>query len=202
MEKSPHVLLIADGAEEFAIQQGLEQVTPNEWFYNMRNSSVTHPTMWNLNYRDPEPRGEVRPGPEEKYGTVGAVALDSNGHLAAATSTGGTSKKLKGRVGDSPIIGSGTWADSNCAVSCTGKGEIFIRQAVAHDLAARIKYARQTLEYASKEIIQEKLPLMVGGEGGLISVDKDGNLSLEFNTTVMFRGSIDSNGNKYIAVGR
>lgn len=125
--------------------------------------------------------------------------------LAAATSTGahgGTSKKLRGRVGDSPIIGSGTFADSNVAVSCTGKGEIFMRQCVAYDVSARIKYAGQSLEEAAKDIIHKHVPSMVGGEGGLIAVDKHGNVSMEFNTTVMFRGCIDASGLKFIAIDK
>lgn len=204
MENSPHVLLISEGAEQFAHQQaqtnqGVEIIDPHEWFYNMRkvkkvnSNSEQHPTLWDLNYRDPD---------EKKFGTVGCAALDKNGNLAAATSTGGTNQKLPGRVGDSPLIGAGTWADANVAVSCTGKGEIFIRQCVAYDLAARIKYGGQALDQAARELIQKEVPSMTGGEGGLIAVDKHGNVSLEFNTSCMFRGYIDAKGHREVAILR
>lgn len=202
MNHSPHVLLVGDGAERFARDQvnaghNVDLINPANWFYNMRPKSADGNALegvaaiWDLNYRTEE---------EKKFGTVGAVALDSEGRTAAATSTGGTNQKLPGRVGDSPLIGSGTWADSNVAVSCTGKGEVFIRQAVAHDVAARIKYAKQSLAEASRAVIQDEVPKMAGGQGGLIAVDRLGNTTLEFNTTIMFRGSIDSSGKRTVAV--
>jgi L-asparaginase / beta-aspartyl-peptidase len=189
---------MGEGATRFAEDQhtaghGVELINPSEWFFKMRpiQPVSSGAGLWELNYRVED---------DKKFGTVGAVALDSSGRLAAATSTGGTNQKLPGRVGDSPLIGSGTWADSNVAVSCTGKGEIFIRQAVAHDLAARIKYANQTLADASREIIQVELPKMAGGDGGLIAVDKTGQVCLEFNTSAMFRGSINAQGQKTVCI--
>jgi len=135
-----------------------------------------------------------------KHGTVGAVALDKHGNLAAGTSTGGMTYKMKGRVGDSPIIGAGTYADNNtCAVSATGHGEYFMRNVVAYDISALMKYSIMTLQQATEEVIMNKLKL-IGGDGGVIAVDKDGNISMTFNTAGMYRGYISSNGEKKIEI--
>ncbi len=134
----------------------------------------------------------------DKKGTVGCVALDKNGNLAAGTSTGGMTNKKYGRVGDSPIIGAGTYADNqSCGVSCTGHGEYFIRYAVAFDINALMKYKNMSLKDAAAEVVSNKL-VKAGGEGGIIAIDKNGNVVMEFNTTGMFRGYVDMNGKKEI----
>ena len=123
-----------------------------------------------------------------------------NGNLAAATSTGGMTYKMKGRVGDSPIIGAGTYADNNtCAVSATGHGEYFIRNVVAYDISALMKYSKMTLQQATEEVIMNKLKL-IGGDGGVIAVDKDGNISMTFNTTGMYRAYVTSSGDKEVLI--
>ena len=134
-------------------------------------------------------------------GTVGAVALDRAGHLAAATSTGGLGNKLPGRVGDSPLIGAGTFASTQCAVSGTGQGEYFIRGVVAHDICALAEYGHVTLAAAVREVIQERLK-RAGGEGGAIALDAAGNIVMEFNSVGMFRGARDSRGRREVAMYR
>jgi len=130
----------------------------------------------------------------KSHGTVGAVALDTHGNLAAGTSTGGMTNKIKGRVGDSPIIGAGTYANNNtCAVSCTGHGEYFIRNVVAYDVSARMEYKGQSLVEAAGDIVNIKLKSQ-GAEGGLIAVDKNGNIAMPYNSTLMFRGTISMDG--------
>lgn len=168
MEKSNHVMLSGKGAEEFAASVGLDTVSPTYFFTQKRFESLQRAIS------------------AEKHGTVGVVCLDKKGNLAAGTSTGGMTNKKFGRIGDSPIIGAGTYADENCAVSCTGHGEYFIRYAVAYDVAAQIKYAQKSLKQATEEIINTKLK-NAGGSGGLIAMDKDGNISMPFNTSGMFR---------------
>jgi L-asparaginase / beta-aspartyl-peptidase len=171
MEGSPHVMLAGHGAETFAHSKGLEIVDPAYFF-------------------TPERHQGWKKGKEamDKKGTVGAVAIDRKGNLAAATSTGGMNMKQWGRIGDAPVIGAGTFASNNtCAVSCTGHGEYFIRNAVAYDMSARMKYKKASLRNAASEIIQQKLKQQ-GGTGGLIAVDKNGNFVMEFNTRGMFRG--------------
>src|SRR5438270_579602 len=141
------------------------------------------------------------PGPSYRAGTVGAVALDGAGHLAAATSTGGLTDKHRGRVGDSPIIGAGTYADEACAVSGTGQGEFFIRQVVAYDLCALMEYRHLTVGAAVREVIHEKLR-RTGGEGGVIALDRNGNIAMDFNSVGMFRAARDSRGRRDIAMYR
>jgi beta-aspartyl-peptidase (threonine type) len=171
LEKSKHVMLSGDGADEFAKDQGIEWVEP-EYFYTERR------------FKSLERVKEK----ESKHGTVGAVALDMYGNLASATSTGGMTNKKYNRIGDSPIIGAGTYANNEtCAVSCTGHGEYFMRYAVAYDLSARMIYGKLSLKDAASEIIQGVLK-KAGGEGGLIAVDKDGNYVMEFNSAGMYRG--------------
>lgn len=172
MEKSKHVLLSGKEAEVFAVEQGIRLVDPSYFF-----------TQKNYDYL-------LKVQQDEKYGTVGCVVLDRNGHLAAGTSTGGMTNKKYGRIGDSPIIGAGTYAeDGVCAVSATGHGEYFIRYVVAHDIAARMKYGGVTLDSASKWVIMEQLK-SAGGMGGVICVDAKGNVSMPFNTPAMFRGYV------------
>jgi len=137
---------------------------------------------------------------DNKYGTVGAVALDSFGDIAAATSTGGMTNKKLGRIGDSPLIGAGTYANNQtCAVSCTGTGELFIRQVAAYDVSCLIEHKQMSLQEACNEVINNRL-LKINGKGGLIAIDASGNISMPLNTKGMYRGSIDCNGNKYIAI--
>lgn len=179
MEASEHVLLVRDGAEKFAQEQGLEIVDPSYFFDQKRYDALMK---------------------AQKHGTVGAVALDRAGNLAAATSTGGRTNKMTGRVGDTPIIGAGTYANNNtCAISATGHGEYFIRYAVAHDISALMEYKGLSLEAAADEVIFNKL-LPVGGTGGVIAVDKDGNYTMPFNTSGMFRGVATADGTRETAI--
>lgn len=170
-EKSPHVMLSGNGADQFAQEQQLD-IVENSYF-------ATPSTMkW----------VETLKAQSKKHGTVGCVVLDKNGNLAAGTSTGGMFKKKWGRIGDSPVIGAGTYADnSSCAISCTGHGEYYIRNVVAYDVCARVKYLHEPVDQAAKYIINEKLSNEKGA-GGLIAVDKDGNIAMPFNTPGMFRG--------------
>ena len=175
MEESPHVLLTGKGAEEFAKSQMLEIVDPSYFKVQSRLDAV----------RKAKARKEVK-----KHGTVGCVARDKNGNIAAGTSTGGMTNKRWNRIGDSPIIGAGTYANNNtCGVSSTGHGEFFIRYAVAHDISALMDYKGMSLEEASNHVINEKLK-KAGGEGGVICVDKDGNISTPHNTPGMYRGYV------------
>lgn len=178
MEKSGHVMLIKDGAEKFARENGLEMVDPSYFFTEKR---------WE-NLQEAKQREQQRLEDQtKKGGTVGCVALDKNGNLAAGTSTGGMTNKKYGRVGDSPIIGAGTYANNqSCAVSATGHGEYFICNVVAYDISVRMLYQDETLENAADQIIK-KLKSQ-GGNGGVIALDKDGNIAMPFNTTGMFRG--------------
>ncbi len=170
MEKSPHVLLVKEGALQFARENGLQMVDSSYFYTKERWESLQRL------------KGKI-----DKHGTVGCVVLDKSGNLAAGTSTGGMTNKKYGRVGDSPIIGAGTYADnSTCAVSCTGHGEYFIRYTVAADVAARMRYAKESLQTASNYIINQELK-NISAEGGLIAVDKSGNIAMPFNTNGMFR---------------
>ena len=180
MEKSGFVMLNGDGAEEFARIQGFDFVPP-EYFYTEQR--------WNQLQRILEGDQSLSPLTISHTGTVGAVARDSQGNLAAATSTGGMTGKRYGRIGDSPIIGAGTYADNrSCAVSATGHGEKFICAAVAHDIAARLRYGGRTLEQAVREVIHGELPPR-HGEGGVVAVDAHGTISMQFNSEGMFRAS-------------
>lgn len=171
MEQSPHVLLIGNGAENFWISKGFSLVDTS-YFYDEKRLK-----QWK----------ETKNQKPNKHGTVGAVALDKYGHLAAGTSTGGMMNKLPGRVGDSPIIGAGTYAhNQTCAISCTGHGEFFIRYAVAHTIHCKMLYQHKTLSESTHEILFDEL-LPAGGTGGLIGIDKDGNIVMDFNTTGMYR---------------
>lgn len=180
MEESVHVMLSGKGAEEFAREQQLELV-PASWFHTERRFE-----SWQKARQEAD--GKPRLSEDGKFGTVGCVAFDKQGHLAAGTSTGGMTLKRYGRVGDSPIIGAGTYVDDrSCAVSATGHGEFFIRYSVAHDISARMLYGGKSLEEASNEVIMGELK-DVGGEGGIIAVDNRGNISMPFNSAGMYRG--------------
>lgn len=191
MEHSPHVMLAAQGAEAFAdTRPELERVR-NDWF-------DTEPRRRQLERAQRQAAtGDVEPA--AYFGTVGAVALDAEGHIAAATSTGGMTNKRWGRVGDSPVIGAGTWADSGCGVSGTGWGEFFIRNAVAHDICARVSYRGDSLADAAGTVIHEVVP-RDGGDGGVIAIDAQGNIAMPFNTAGMYRGWIDANGSRGVAI--
>jgi beta-aspartyl-peptidase (threonine type) len=194
MNKSPHVMLIGEGAEEFAREQGLEFV-PNTYFRTPYREQELQRAIQRERRSDP---GAQVPG--TITGTVGAVALDRAGNLAAATSTGGTTNKRYGRVGDSPIIGAGTYANNeSCAVSATGSGEFFIRSVVAYDIHALVQYKQLSLEDAAKEVVQVKLK-HAGGDGGIIAIDRTGQIALEFNCEGMFRGARDSRGRREVAI--
>lgn len=185
MEKSPHVLLTGRGAEEFAREQGIEMVDP-KWFFTQERWNTLQEML--AEEKKKGPTGAVFHNPDYKFGTVGCVALDSKGNLAAGTSTGGMTNKRWNRLGDSPIIGAGTYADNQvCAVSCTGHGEFFIRYAVAHDVWALMSYKGLSVSEATNEVINKKLKEK-GGEGGLIAVDKNGNIAQPFNSEGMYRG--------------
>ena len=194
MERSPHVLLVAEGAEEFALEQGMVLV-PRGYFR-------TEARVRELDEARQTEALQLKAAAPGATGTVGAVALGRAGHLAAATSTGGLTNKHRGRVGDSPIVGAGTYADdASCAVSGTGQGEFFIRQVVAYDICALLQYRHLTLAQAVREVIHEKLRRS-GGEGGVIAVDRSGNIAMDFNSVGMFRGARDSRGRRDIAMYR
>jgi beta-aspartyl-peptidase (threonine type) len=197
MEHSEHVMLVAAGAEAFAEEMGLEMVLPAYFSTDARRAQLRRALDTDATLLDHDgaslvfhpPAVSLAPLDEgSKLGTVGAVALDAHGNLAAASSTGGMTNKRPGRVGDTPLIGAGTYADNRtAAISCTGTGEMFIRIAAAYDICARMAYAGQSLDAAAQEVVMNVLPTL-GGRGGLIAVDAQGNLSLPFNTEGMYRG--------------
>ena len=200
MERTPHVMMDGVGAEAFAKQNGMELVD-QKYFYTEER--------WQALQR--VKKAQKKPGggggkmfimsDQDQHGTVGAVALDLAGNIAAATSTGGTTNKKAGRIGDSPIIGAGTYANNEtCAVSATGDGEYFIRSVVAHDIAALMEYRALPLSQAAQEVLDKVAKL--GGTGGLIAIDRKGNITQPFNTSGMYRGSIDQTGKSTIAIYR
>jgi beta-aspartyl-peptidase (threonine type) len=194
MEQSPHVFLHGANAESFAIAQGLESVDPT-WFHTAHRRQALEAAR-----RGSPPRPKsVTPG---EQGTVGAVALDCTGEVAAATSTGGLTNKWAGRIGDSPLIGAGCYASNTaCAVSCTGQGEYFIRATVARDIAALIEFAGYSPEAAAERIVHARLGSL-GGQGGAVVIDTAGTVAFAFNTEVMLRGSTDDSGAAFVAVFR
>lgn len=194
MEKSPHVMLAGRGAEQFAAENGLEIVDP-KWFFTQERWDALQKILKEEKGKTGR-RSRLRlpdnkffeQHSDEKFGTVGCAALDKNGNLAAGTSTGGMTNKRWNRIGDSPVIGAGTYASNDaCAVSCTGHGEFFIRYAVAHDVWALMVYKGLSLAEAADFVVNKKL-VEKGGEGGLIAVDKDGNIAMPFNSAGMHRG--------------
>ncbi len=192
MEKSPHVMLQGLGAVVFAKKNGIE-TAPDEYFHTEKR--------WQSHKDGLEKVAQNLPTPKDyKYGTVGAAALDKHGNLAAGTSTGGMTNKSHGRVGDSPIIGAGTYANNNsCALSATGHGEFFIRNTVASRICLLVEIGGLTLQEAADKVIMKQLVDM-GGDGGIVAVDKDGNMALTFNSAGMYRGSVSSNKKATVAI--
>ena len=201
MEKSPHVMMVGDGAEQFAKEQNIELVD-EKYFWTQRR--------WDDLQRVLKEEKEKAEGkkismnyaqlPVNKFGTVGAVALDKNGNIAAGTSTGGMTNKRYGRVGDSPIIGAGTYANNNsCGVSGTGTGEYFIRLSVARDICSLMEYRALPIQQAADTVIKQKLQNL-GGDGGIIAMDKYGNMAISFNTEGMYRAYINSEGKPVIEI--
>lgn len=204
MEKSPHVFLVGDGAEQFAREHGIELVDPSYFRTEARWDALQRARERERSERVGEPmRKEAGVTVDDrKFGTVGAVALDRSGNLAAGTSTGGMTNKRWGRVGDVPVIGAGTYADNaSCAVSATGHGEYFIRAVVAYDICARVKYRGLTLQAAADEVVLRDL-VEFGGEGGVIAMDRKGNWAMPFNSSGMYRGRIDADGTIEVEIYR
>ena len=186
-------MLTGDGAEAFAKTVGIELVDPSYFRTDGR-------------WQELQDALKIEAGKQASaldravhYGTVGAVALDKEGRLAAATSTGGLTNKRWGRVGDSPIIGAGTYANAHCAVSATGWGEYYIRATAAHDICARVEYAGKPVSEAAREVVMDVIPKL-GGDGGVIALDAEGNFAMPFNTDGMYRGWVDRDGKTHIAI--
>ena len=193
MEHSGHVFLIGESAMRFCRERGLAFEEPS-YFYTEARWQALQETLA-MRRSGAEDQDESR-----RHGTVGAVARDRNGNLAAATSTGGMTAKAPGRVGDSPVIGAGTWADNGtCAVSGTGHGEIFIRYAAGHEIASRMRYAGQSLDEASRAVVMDMLA-PAGGSGGIVAVDRSGAVSLPFNCSGMYRGYVRQDGILHTAI--
>lgn len=202
MDNSPHVMLSGQGADTFAKEQGLQIVEPNYFYTERRFKSLERIKDKEKTELDHDDKisfydADIK---DSKFGTVGCAALDKNGNLTAGTSTGGMTNKRWGRIGDAPIIGAGTYANNNtCAVSSTGWGEYFIRGMVAYDISALMEYKGLSLEDASKEVIQNKLTTL-GGTGGIVAVDKNGNMVAEFNTAGMYRATMNDKGELTIGI--
>jgi beta-aspartyl-peptidase (threonine type) len=203
MEQSPHVMMVGDGAEKFAAEQKIELVDPKYFWTQERWDDLQRILEKEKAKEIPGPKSQVpnqKPSADSKYGTVGAVALDKNGDLAAGTSTGGMTNKKYGRVGDSPIIGAGTYADNKtCGVSATGWGEYFIRLGIARDVAAMMDYQASPIQQAADAVIKQKLQKL-GGDGGLIAMDKFGNMAISFNSEGMYRAYINSDGKPVVEI--
>ncbi|PYJ23249.1 MAG: beta-aspartyl-peptidase [Verrucomicrobia bacterium] len=192
MEKSGHVMMDGEGAEAFAKENGMELVD-QKYFFTQERWDALQKIKAAEKHRTGGAGKAFFITDQDRHGTVGAVALDKNGNLAAATSTGGTTNKRPGRVGDSPVIGAGTYANNaTCAVSATGDGEYFIRATVGHDVSALMEYRRMSLKEAAQAVLDKVAKL--GGTGGLIAIDRQGNVALPFNTTGMYRGYVDRDG--------
>ena len=216
MEKSPHVLMVGKGAEQFAKEKGIQIVEPDYFYTETRYKALQEAKKEEkieLDHSEKN-RKQVQEKPKtgflnkedliftegKKYGTVGCVALDKFGNLAAGTSTGGMTNKKYGRVGDAPIIGAGTYANNaTCAVSATGHGEFFIRSVVAYDISALMEYKGLSVKDAADEVVMKKL-VERGGEGGVIALDKNGNIAMPFNSEGMYRGYIKSDGSTKIMI--
>ena len=214
MEQTEHVLLAYPGADELAREHGLP-LQPAEYFFTQHrydqlqealregrmrlDHSQARPATASTALRQEPDNLVTTPDPNWKKGTVGAVARDVHGHLAAATSTGGMTNKRYARIGDTPLIGAGTWADTRCAISCTGHGEYFIRAVAAYDIACLIEYKNLSLEEACRVVVHDKLA-PAGGEGGLIAVDAAGNVTLPFNSDGMYRGCRTEGGEAMVAI--
>jgi beta-aspartyl-peptidase (threonine type) len=194
MDKSSHVMLVGDGAEVFAKEAGVELVDPSYFRTDERWQQLQKALKEDALHK---PHAEVETA--KHFGTVGAVALDAQGHLAAGTSTGGMTDKRYGRVGDSPIIGAGTYANAGCAVSGTGWGEFYIRTVAAHEICMRVTQMRVPLKRAAAEVINQEIPSM-GGNGGAIALDAEGQVAMPFNTDGMYRGWIGADGVPHVAL--
>ncbi len=210
MEKSPHVFLVGDGADEFSVYAGLEQVDPSFFFTERRWQALTKqlkkeglpipPRPAGAPPEPKEPIAEIEPEDAHKFGTVGVVALDRNGNVAAGTSTGGTQAKRWGRVGDSPVIGAGTYASNqSCAVSATGTGEYFLRLTVAREVCALVQYKGLKLQQAADDVIHKELEA-IHGDGGVIAITPDGQMAWSFNTPGMYRARLAEGGTMEIAI--
>ncbi len=202
MLHSGHVFLSGNGASEFALAHGIEQATDDYFFNKMRYDQwvkIRDSDFTQLDHEGDNLKGAAAPNTDHKFGTVGAVACDSQGNLAAGTSTGGMTNKRFGRIGDSPVVGAGTYANNaTCAISCTGHGEYFLRAVVAHDISCLMEYKGLSLKEACDVVVKDKLVKM-GGEGGLIAVDAKGNFDFCFNSNGMYRGMRNSEGREEIA---
>ncbi|MFL5347613.1 MAG: isoaspartyl peptidase/L-asparaginase family protein [Hyalangium sp.] len=204
MESSPHVMMVGDGAEAFAKEQGIELV-PAEYFRTEERWQQLQKALEQEKASPPgQPSSSLMPSRDpatggDKFGTVGAVALDQSGNLAAATSTGGMTNKRYGRVGDSPLIGAGTYASPRCAISATGHGEFFIRYTVAHDICARMEYLKLPLQEAARWVVMDEL-VKAGGEGGVIAMDAQGHVAMPFNSSGMYRGYMGEDGTPHVAI--
>lgn len=194
MEKSDHVMLVGDGAEEFAKTVGVDMVEPSYFRTEERWQQLQKALKEDA---DKVKHSDVETA--KHFGTVGAVALDAEGHLAAGTSTGGMTDKRWGRVGDSPVIGAGTYANSGCAVSGTGWGEYYLRTVAAHEICMRVTQMRVPLRRAAAEVINQEIPSM-GGNGGAIALDGNGTIAMPFNTDGMYRGWIGADGVPHVAI--
>jgi L-asparaginase / beta-aspartyl-peptidase len=198
MDSSPHVMLAGEGAEEFARTQGVELVDPEYFYTESRWRALERARAAEGRQSSGAPQGDV----STRYGTVGVVALARDGTIAAGTTTGGMTNKRWGRVGDVPIIGAGTYADDRCGVSTTGWGEYFIRNVVAYDICARVRYQGITLEQAADRVIWGRLEVQQPETGGIVSLDADGNVVMTFNSRGMYRGFIDQDGRVHTAIYR
>jgi L-asparaginase / beta-aspartyl-peptidase len=199
MEKSPHVMLDCAGAEAFAKENGIELVDQKYFFTQERWDALQKLKAAEKTSGSGDKKFII--SDQDRHGTVGAVALDQNGNLAAATSTGGTTNKRAGRIGDSPVIGAGTYANNmTCAVSGTGDGEYFIRSVVGHDISALMEYRGMPLQEAGQTVLDKVAKL--GGTGGLIAIDRQGNVTLPFNTNGMYRGYVDPSGKFVVEIYR
>jgi L-asparaginase / beta-aspartyl-peptidase len=202
MDNSPHVMLSGKGADTFAEEQGIQIVDPSYFFTERRFKSlqnIKETQKTELDYDDKAAfyDSDIK---DSKFGTVGCAALDKYGNLAAGTSTGGMTNKRWGRVGDAPIIGAGTYANNaTCAVSSTGWGEYFIRAMVAHDISALMEYKGMSLKDAAREVIHDKVGGL-GGDGGIVAVDKNGNIAMEFNTAGMYRATMNDKGELVVKI--
>jgi beta-aspartyl-peptidase (threonine type) len=208
MERSPHVMMIGDGAEQFAREQKIELVD-EKYFFTQERWDALQQILKEEKEKEKAARADKKVGlelsptnalPYNKFGTVGAAALDKFGNLAAGTSTGGMTNKRYGRVGDSPIIGAGTYANNNgCAVSATGYGEYFIRLGVARDISTLMEYRAMPVQQAADTVIQQKLTKL-GGDGGVIALDKYGNIGISFNSEGMYRAYINIEGKPVVEI--
>ncbi len=201
MNNSEHVMLAGKGAEVFAQSRGIELVDPSYFYTERRFQSLQRAKQRELKKNNKTATTFEDPFiKDSKFGTVGCVALDKNGNLAAGTSTGGMTNKRWNRIGDAPIIGAGTYANNaTCAVSSTGWGEYFIRAMVAHDISAMMEYKGVSLQEAAREVIQKKVPAL-GGDGGIVAIDKDGNVAMEFNTAGMYRAHMNAAGELIVEI--